>query len=163
MRGTKRKPPKNDPQAAYDAALRLLARREHSPLELHLKLEQRGFSAETIKPGLEQLREQGYLSESRFAESFARHRLSQGYGELRIRAELRQHALGSELIGQALEALGADWHALAAAQVRRHFGAVPDEPQARQRVLRYLTQRGFPSSAVREALSRGSELGDGEG
>lgn len=163
MRGTRLKAPRDDPRAAYDAALRLLARREHSPLELRRKLEQRGFLPETIHPGLDQLREQGYLSETRFAESLARHRLSQGYGELRIRAELRHHELGSELIAQALEALDADWQALAAAQAHRHFGTLPDEPGARQRVLRYLTQRGFPPAAARAALSGTPESGDGEG
>ena len=143
--------------------MRLLARREHSPRELRLKLEQRGFLPGAIQPGLEQLREQGYLSEARFAESLARHRLSQGYGELRIRAELRQHELGSELIGQAVDALDADWPELAAAQARRHFGTLPDRPDARQRIQRYLIQRGFPPAAVRAALSGSLERGDIEG
>jgi regulatory protein len=76
---------------------------------------------------------------------------------------LRQHELGSELIGQAVDALDADWPELAAAQARRHFGTVPDRPDARQRVQRYLIQRGFPPAAVRAALSGSPERGDIEG
>jgi SOS response regulatory protein OraA/RecX len=67
------------------------------------------------------------------------------------------------LIGQAVDGLGADWPALAAAQALRHFGALPDRPEARQRVQRYLIQRGFPPAAVRAALSGSLERGDIEG
>jgi regulatory protein len=149
----KPKAPRDDPEEAFGAALRLLARREHGTLELTRKLEQRGFAASAIGEAIERLRGAGYLSDDRFAGSLARHRLSQGYGEHRIRAELQQHGLDGACIRAAIESLGADWDALAADQARRHFGSRPVTAEDRQRVLRYLTQRGFSAAAARSALS----------
>lgn len=135
------------------AALRLLARREHSAFELTRKLEQRGFTRATIGPGLERLRVAGYLSDARFAGSLARHRAAQGYGDLRIRAELGQHGMGHAVVDQALEELGVDWRAQALAQARRHFADAPETAAARARMLRHLTQRGFAASVASAALA----------
>jgi regulatory protein len=145
--------PKDEPDEAYAAALRLLARREHSTLELERKLEQRGFTRASIEAARERLREDGYLSDARFAAALARHRGAQGYGDLRIRAELAQHGVEPALADSALEELGGDWAEQALAQARRHFPKPPETAEARARVLRYLTQRGFASGVARAALA----------
>lgn len=145
--------PRDDPEDAYAAGLRLLARREHGTQELGRKLEQRGFNSAAIEPALERLREDGYLSDARFAAALARHRAAQGYGDLRIRAELAQHGVEQVLTDAALEELGADWAEQALAQARRHFLKPPETVEARARVQRYLTQRGFAPGATRAALA----------
>jgi len=149
--------PKDEPEGAYAAALRLLARREHSTLELTRKLEQRGFTGASIRPALERLRAAGYLSDARFAGSLARHRAAQGYGDLRIRAELKQHGMEHAVVDQALEVLAVDWGAQALAQARRHFAEAPETSAARARMLRYLTQRGFAPSVARAAVAEWSK------
>ena len=152
-----RSAPKDEPEEAYAAALRLLARREHSTLELTRKLEQRGFTGASIGPALEGLRVAGYLSDARFAGSLARHRAAQGYGDLRIRAELGQHGLEHAVVDQALKELGVDWCAQALAQARRHFNEAPETSAARARMLRHLTQRGFASSVASAAVAEWSK------
>jgi regulatory protein len=152
MRPPSRKSPRDDPDAACAAALRLLARREHSSLELRRKLEQRGFAAFPVTSALNRLQGDGSLSEKRFAQSLARHRADQGYGELRIRAELAQHDLESSTVEQALVGLDADWVERALRQARRHFPAPPGTGIENARMLRHLTQRGFPSGVARKAL-----------
>lgn len=147
------KAPKDDPDAAYAAALRLLARREHSPLELRRKLEQRGFPASIVCGAIERVQDDGYLSEQRFARSLARHRAGQGYGELRIRAELAQHAISTAKVEQALADLEVDWVERALRQACRHFAAPPETGADNARILRHLTQRGFPSGVARAALA----------
>ncbi|MBS0001944.1 MAG: regulatory protein RecX [Thioalkalivibrio sp.] len=157
MRAKSRKASKDDPGAAYAAGLRLLARREHSRAELARKLEQRGFAASLVTSALARLRDDGYLSEERFAHSLARHRVDQGYGELRIRAELAHHALSGEVVEQALLELDADWVERALLQARRHFPAFRAKGPEAARALRHLTQRGFPASVARSALARWAE------
>nr|WP_296748743.1 regulatory protein RecX [Thioalkalivibrio sp.] len=152
-----RSAPKDEPEEAHAAGLRLLARREHSTLELTRKLKQRGFTVASIEPALEQLREAGYLSDARFAGSLARHRAAQGYGDLRIRAELGQHGMKQVLVDQALAELGVDWRAQALAQARRHFAEAPETSAARARMLRHLAQRGFASSVARAAVAEWSK------
>jgi len=153
MRAQSRKAQKDDPDAAYAAALRLLARREHSAVELRRKLDQRGFTAALITPALERLRGDGALSDERFAGSLARHRVGQGYGELRIRAELAQHGVEGSAAERALAELDADWVERASRQARRHFPGPPETGTDAARMLRHLTQRGFAPGVARRALA----------
>ncbi len=157
MRPPSRKAQKDDPDAAYAAALRLLARREHSALELRRKLEQRGFAASLIGSALDRSRQEGYLSDARFAGSLARHRAEQGYGELRIRAELAQHGVEGPAVAQAFAELDDDWVERAVRQVRRHFRTPPQDATETARMLRHLTQRGFPPGVARRALAGWAE------
>ena len=155
----KRQPPKDDPEEVCAAAVRLLARREHSTSELTRKLKERGFSNGLIEPGLERLREAGYLSDHRFAGSLARHRTAQGYGGLRIHAELSQHGLERTVIDAAIDDLDADWYEQAWVQMQRHFAQPPQTASERARILRYLTQRGFTAEVARAAVARWRESG----
>jgi regulatory protein len=148
-----RQAPRDEPEDAYAAGLRLLARREHSTLELTRKLEQRGFTSASIEPALGRLREEGSLSDARFAGALTRHRAAQGYGDLRIRAELAQHGVEPALVDGALEGLGGDWAEPALAQARRHFPEPPETAEAKARVLRYLAQRGFAPGVARAAVA----------
>ncbi len=157
MRNLNPNPSRDEPDAAYAAGLRLLVRREHSAVELMRKLKQRGFIDAAVDPAIERLRTEGSLSDDRYAEAMARHRLSQGYGVLRIRAELAQQGVAGDRIEAAIDALEADWRAQAQAQARRHFAHPPDTPKARQRVLRYLTQRGFTAAMAHAALENWEE------
>lgn len=163
MPGPSRKPPRDDPEAAFAAGLRLLARREHSRAEIARKLDQRGFPSSVSGPVTERLLAEGYLSDTRFAASLARHRAGQGYGELRIRAELRQHEIDPGAVADAIAGLDTDWVELARLQLRRHFGAEGGAAAARERMRRHLAQRGFPSSVLREALQSGPESGQNPG
>lgn len=157
MRPQSRKAPKDDPDAAYAAALRLLARREHSTLELRRKLELRGFTAARVTGALDRLQDESYLSDERFAGSLTRHRVDQGYGELRIRAELAQHGLGGSAVDRALAELNLDWVERALRQCRRHFPGPPESDTEIARMLRHLTQRGFPLAVARRALTNWAE------
>ena len=79
------------PAAAYQRALRRLARRDHSVAELRRALLERGHDAAEVEAALERLRGERYLDDAGFAERFARSRLAhQGLGRLRIRQGLRQ-------------------------------------------------------------------------
>ena len=83
-----------DPQTrARSAALRLLARREHSRYELAMKLRQRKIEPEVYEPVLDEYEEEGWLSDERFAEVYTRQRVELGYGPLRILGELQQRGI----------------------------------------------------------------------
>ena len=59
-------------------ALGLLARREHSRLELSKKLGARGFPRDVVARVIDRLEQSGALSESRFEESYIRARAARG-------------------------------------------------------------------------------------
>ncbi len=130
----------------------LLARREHSRLELQQKLLKR-FSgqADEIASQIEQLNHEGLQSDSRLAEAFIRARTSKGQGPGRIRMELRQKGVDDEIISLAMEESEVDWFQLAEEvankKFSREFGPFDESPKLeardRARVARFLQQRGF--------------------
>ena len=143
--GAKAKP------SAYDKALGLLARREHSRKELRQKLRRTGYAGEEAGAALDRLGEQHYQDDERFAQALIRNRCAQGYGPMRLRAELKSHGLSELRIRALLDAAGIDWAQTAAAQLRRRYGAgAALEPAERARRAQFLLRRGFPAATVRD-------------
>jgi regulatory protein len=150
------RPSKLDRQAADEAACKriaidLLARREHSRLELERKLATRGFPEAVIAPALDTLEQSGLLVATRFTESFIRSRLAKGQGPVRIRAELAERGVGDA--AEALRGSDIDWLASARAVLRKRFGAEPPRDyRERGKRARFLQYRGFTADQVRAAL-----------
>src|SRR5690554_546207 len=89
-----------------EAALRLLARREHSVAELSRKLLQRGWREPEAEATIARLAAENLQSDQRFAESYARSRAARHYGPLRIRAELAERGIDRDLASRAVADLG---------------------------------------------------------
>ncbi|MFC4762791.1 regulatory protein RecX [Dyella koreensis] len=137
-------------RSAYDKALGLLARREHSRRELGRKLRQGGYAGDEASDALNRLGEQRYQDDDRFGEMLVRSRAAQGYGPLRLRAELKSHGLSDARIRQLLDHADIDWAESAAAQLRRRYGATAvTDPAERVRRAQFLLRRGFPAATVR--------------
>jgi regulatory protein len=133
-----------------NAAIRLLARREHSTGELTRKLHQKGFDVTAIETVLRDLRQENLLSDERFAESFVASRIERGSGPVRIAAELRQREVADELIERCLAAVDEDWAARAEVVRRKRFGrGKPDNFAERAKQARFLQYRGFRGEHLR--------------
>jgi regulatory protein len=147
------KPESLDAAACKDAALALLARREHSRLELERKLRARGYPADVIAPTLDGLERSGALAAGRFAESFIRSRAGKGQGPVRICSELAQRGIAEPDAAALLRDAEVDWAAAARAVRAKRFGtAVPRDFQERARQARFLQYRGFDSRQIGAAL-----------
>lgn len=148
-------PSGEDPAAPIERlALRLLAAREHSRLELARKLRARGFESSLADLVLERLARSGALDEARLVAHYVAERVSKGFGPLRIHAELREKGLPDALIEPQLKAMEGEWSERLAAAHDRRFGASPPSDRADYaRRGRFLEQRGFPSDMIRRHLS----------
>lgn len=134
---------------AYQQALGLLVRREHSRRELKRKLKDRGKESEEIAMALEILSRQDFQNDERFAFALARSRQSAGYGPNRIRAEMHQHGLGAELAERAICGLGCDWLALAKDLVSRRFlRKIQSDPLQARKSVDFLLRRGFDTKTA---------------
>lgn len=141
------------PSDILAAAMRLLARREHSCLELQRKLEDRGFAHGEITEVLAALAAERLQSDARFAEAYVYYRSSRGRGPVRIRAELRERGIGDELISRYLSMAGAEWRVSAETERQKRFGeALPQEWSERSRQARFLQNRGFSAEQIRAVL-----------
>jgi regulatory protein len=140
------------PRSAKDAALSLLARREHSQRELRNKLRRLGFEEEAIAEALTALAGDGYQSDSRTAQARIDASLRRGHGPVRIRAELDERGLRGA--GGVIDQ-DTDWLAAARSLIDRKFG---DEPPADAREYarraRFLQARGYTGDVIRKALAR---------
>lgn len=136
--------------SAYDKALGLLARREQSRRELKRKLGQGGYEPDEADAALDRLGEQRYQDDERFAGMLVRNRAGQGYGPVRIRMELKTHGVDDATARQLLEDAEADWHASAAAQLRKRYGGkAPADFAERTKRAQFLLRRGFSAATVR--------------
>ena len=134
-------------------ALRLLAHREHSRLELHQKLSAKGFNASALEAFLSQLEAEGLLSDARFAEAYIRSRKQRGFGPLRIMLELQRRGVSEETVIMHLQAQSEEWVEVARSQYRKRFGRgqAPDYKE-RARRARFLLNRGFSNEVIFKIL-----------
>jgi regulatory protein len=144
--------PKPKPEA-YDAAVALLARREHSRAELQRKLTQREHAADDIEAALDALERERLLSDARFAEQFVRGRIERGSGPHKIRAELRERGVADDVAADALAGHTQAWRERVHEVRRKRFGdAVPADYRERVRQMRFLQTRGFDAEQIRAAF-----------
>lgn len=142
-----------DGKACRKKALDLLARREHSRLELRRKLSARAYSRNIIDGVLDDLEVDGLLEEARFVESFIRTRIGKGQGPTRIQAGLMQRGVAEASIQTGLLEVQQDWGTLASDVRCKRFGATePQEFSERARQMRFLQYRGFERDQIDVAL-----------
>lgn len=132
-------------------ALGLLVRREHSRRELTRKLTARGVEDEDARAAVDRMTAEGWQDDARFAEQLVRSRAGNGYGPLRIRAELGTHGLDREAVAAALAAWDGDWDEQARDLVRRRFPGGFDDLATRRKAADFLIRRGFSAEQVRAA------------
>ncbi len=138
----------------YQSAMNMLARREHSVFELTRKLQQKDFPSELIQQVIERLVADNLLSDERYAEAYVRMRSARGFGLQRIRMEMKERGVASELISDAIEQSEVDWNALALEVRYKKFGEQPAEELAlRAKQMKFLQYRGFSHAQINAAVT----------
>ncbi|WP_182440058.1 regulatory protein RecX [Colwellia sp. RSH04] len=134
---------------ALQCAVGLLARREHSELEIQQKLKQREYLQSDIDAAISQLLEKNYLSDNRFAETVCRYRSNRGYGWQYIANELKQKGVCSTIIHQLHKNCEIDWYLQAELAYNKRFGikTICDQKDRAKRI-RFLQYRGFSTEEV---------------
>lgn len=137
------------------AALRHLARREHSRAELRQKLAPHADTPEQLDALLDDLATRNLLSDSRFANSRVQSR-SARLGNSRLSQELRQRGVADDEITQALA--GCRDEVTRCQQVwAKKFGTRPDSREAAARQQRFLCYRGFSLASIQAVWRQASE------
>lgn len=138
-------------------ALRYLAQREHSRLELERKLarvveDRPDASAQAqIAAALDDLAAKGLLSETRTAASVLNSQ-GQRFGVRRLKQTLQAKGIAPELVSSTLaQARGTELER--AREVwRRRFGALPANAAEMGRQMRFMAGRGFEGDVIRQLL-----------
>ncbi|MEI2417521.1 recombination regulator RecX [Orrella sp. JC864] len=135
-------------------AVALLSRREHSRQELVRKLQRHSEDAAQIEAVLDSLQQEGWLSETRYAESLLRKHTAR-QGTARIVQTLRRSGVDETFIRQARAGLQATEYERAWQVWHKRYGGKPAAtPAEYARQARFLAARGFSAEVVGKILKR---------
>lgn len=139
----------------YNQCLKWLARREYSRLELFNRLKAKGYESDGIEAVLDDLVEQGWQSDARYAESYARYRIKQGFGPLKINYELQQNGVHGFDIDAVMLDCANSWVDLVYDVYAKKYDLTP-KPALKEwaKRTRFLIQRGFSGDHIRELQQR---------
>ncbi len=137
----------------------LLARREHSRLELYQKLKQKKFEPNIINTELDKLSDEGLQSDERFAEAFLRSRIDKGKGPNIILSELLQRGVDELLVSNVLESISeGQWCEVAYETMNKKLGNESELDYDKQlKLMKFLNNRGFTRSQIERAKNLLSE------
>jgi regulatory protein len=133
-------------------ALRLLAAREHSRVELERKLAVHAASAQELAAVLDALQAKDFISEQRVAESLAWRRGAK-LGTARVVQELRAKGVEPEAIAVAAARLKETELERAREVWRKKFGVPASDAAGRSRQMRFLATRGFAPELIRRVVA----------
>lgn len=145
-------------------AIRLLARREHSRLELFNKLINYTDQTQLIDQLLDYCTENNYLNNQRYADSYLRLRSQKGFGLQRIKQELNTKGIHPKLIQQALLNEPQDWFLLALLTYQKKYHdklnktVFLEYQKESAKRYRFLSYRGFSQDEIKFAMQEGELL-----
>ena len=136
---------------AYNYAVELLSRRDHSRKELTDKLKLKGMG-EYAQDATDRLEEQGYLDDERFAFSYARELIRlKSYGKRRIEQELYRKGIDRELIGIVLDECDFPAEKLTELIERKFLKYLSDEKGV-NKTVNALLRYGYSYGEIRDSL-----------
>lgn len=134
--------------------MRLLARREHSRVELGRKLAAYAEDYAEVEALLDELQKRGWLSDERYADQMVQVRRGK-FGSVRIAHELREKGVGEALIAGTLSGLKDSELDAAHAVWAKKFGELPADAKERAKQIRFLMSRGFRHDIITRVLRGG--------
>lgn len=136
-------------------ALRLLAGREHSRIELERKLAAHAPTPEALAQVLDDLQAKDFISQARVVASVINRRQAR-LGASRIKRELQDKGIDAQEVVQAMVGLKASELERAREVWRKKFdrkGEAPTSPADKARQMRFLAGRGFSGDTARKVVS----------
>jgi regulatory protein len=144
---------KDELEKAYLRSLRLLNVRVRSVYEISHRLDDAGYSAETIEETIQRLQSAGLLSDTEFARSWVENRCTfRPRAKRALVFELRQKGIIDQEIQSAISDLDETKLALQAAEkVASRFQKMPFD-EFRKKLFGYLSRRGFSFGTANEVI-----------
>jgi regulatory protein len=139
-------------------AMKCLARREYSRVELRAKLLPHVQPDEDVEWVLDELERRNWLSDERAALQWVNAKRCR-FGTQHITHELRRKGIAESLIDAALPALKESELETVREVWRRKFGVPPPDEKEKARQIRFLLSRGFALNLIFRVL-RETEVDD---
>jgi regulatory protein len=137
-------------------ALRALAGRECSRVELERKLASFEEEPGQLARVLDELQAKGFLDDQRAADALA-YRRGQKLGTARVVQEMKARGMEPEAIAQSAEQLRSTELDRAREVWRKKFGQPAADAAERGKHMRFLITRGFSAEIIRRVVAGSSE------
>ena len=131
----------------------LLGMREHSIQEMTDKLNARSELVDIVLAVVDELVENNFLSDERFAESYVRSRQNKGFGPVKIRSEFHAKGITSRLAEEHINANSPEWINVAREQYEKKYGVKPlDSYKEWTKRARFMQGRGFTMEHIQAVM-----------
>lgn len=141
---------------AYNYAVCLLARRDHSEKELMKKLSLKGYTF-GAQQAVDKLKKAGYIDDERFARLYVKELQNlKKYGKKRIEQELYRKGIDREIIYCVLEETEFPESGLIALIERKYMRYLSNEKGV-QKTINALVRLGYSYGEIRDALKQINE------
>ena len=139
-------------------AARFCAYRERSVSEVRTKLKALGASDPDTDTLIEELIQENFIDESRYARAFTSDKFRfNKWGKVKIRQQLRQKQVGEDEIERALDHLPEkEYHEMIQWLVVQKLKALPvdlEHSEKKQKLIRFLLQKGFEYELIAPHLA----------
>ena len=152
----------DDLERCHIAALRILNYRWNSEVELRRKLASKRFDNDVIDATITRLRDEKWLDDERFAETFVRSQSTKRHGRTRIQRALRAVGVDRDTADAAIranldpekemEGLKAACAKRMRVLTRRHGDEYLDSDEGRNNLTAWLLNQGYDSALVHAVL-----------
>ncbi|MDR0999590.1 MAG: recombination regulator RecX [Clostridiales bacterium] len=144
---------------AYRVALRLLGIKPRTEHEILIRIMEK-YSSETAARVIALLRHYQYIDDERYALDYCHERMSYGYGNNRIRMELKNRGVEDSIINRAIGnvCLGNEMPRIAQSVLdKRYPDGVSQDIKGRQKQYGFLLRRGFDTDTIERVLNAGGQ------
>lgn len=135
---------------------RLLKVRQRSQAEIEQRLKARQYPSSMVRKLVQYLSGLDLLDDAKFAQDWAKMRLSKDFGHRRISSELRQKGIAEAVIKSLMQDIGhnADEEKTVQKIAHKRFLRYKnlDAPIAQRRLYGYLIRRGFSENVILKTI-----------
>jgi len=146
------------PTQAMNRAAALCARSEQAPHDIREKLFKWGLSASDANQIINQLTQQGFINEERYARAFVKDRFAfNGWGRIKIAHQLKQKGIPNQAINDAMDAIDEEQYRDRLIELlHTKWRAVRDrEPRsAWAAMMRFAASRGFEATIASQCIQQ---------
>ena len=129
-----------------------LSRREHSEKEIYLKFVNLVNSKDALLEEIFKLKEEGLISNQRYAEAYIRSRFHSGFGPIRIKYELEKKGVIEAIIKTAFQETDLDWDDKLKSEFKKKYESNDMKSSNDNKISKFFLYRGFDLEKISKLI-----------
>ena len=129
-----------------------LSRREHSEKEIYLKFVNLVNSKDILLEEILKLKEEGLISNQRYAEAYIRSRFHSGFGPVRIKYELEKKGVIKTIIKTAFQETDLDWDDKLKSEFKKKYESNDMKSLNDNKISKFFLYRGFDLEKISKLI-----------